>query len=184
MANSRLLLVGGLGGALVLGLTAPALAQFDVEGLAKKAAGKAAGTANDAVRGKAEKDVNAKLLAEGRKNQCSFKSDSDQLVPGCDAKLKNLASALVRAKSQLDTAGVHSFKFEVTGHTDTAGKADHNKELSEKRAQAIVKELIARGIPNGEIIAVGKGSEQPLVKPDNTPAKKAKNRRYDIQLRL
>ena len=48
----------------------------------------------------------------------------------------------------------------------------------------IVKELVARGISHGEIIAVGMGSEQPLVTPDNTPAKKAKNRRYEIQVRL
>jgi outer membrane protein OmpA-like peptidoglycan-associated protein len=47
-----------------------------------------------------------------------------------------------------------------------------------------VKELVSRGIPASEIIAVGKGSEQPLVTPDNTPAKKAKNRRYEIRVRL
>jgi outer membrane protein OmpA-like peptidoglycan-associated protein len=28
------------------------------------------------------------------------------------------------------------------------------------------------------------GSDKPLVTPDNTPAKKAKNRRYEIQVRL
>ncbi|MFL5347920.1 MAG: OmpA family protein, partial [Hyalangium sp.] len=30
----------------------------------------------------------------------------------------------------------------------------------------------------------GRGSEQMLVKPDDTPAKKAKNRRYEIQVRF
>jgi outer membrane protein OmpA-like peptidoglycan-associated protein len=28
------------------------------------------------------------------------------------------------------------------------------------------------------------GSEHPVVTPDNTPAKKAKNRRYEIQVQL
>ena len=28
------------------------------------------------------------------------------------------------------------------------------------------------------------GSERPVVTPDDTPAKKAKNRRYEIQVRL
>jgi hypothetical protein len=28
------------------------------------------------------------------------------------------------------------------------------------------------------------GSEQPLVKPDNTPAKQAKNRRYEVRVRF
>ena len=153
---------------------------IDLDGLAKKAVG----SAQSAATGKIEQKVNAKLLTEARKNQCSFKTDTDELAPGCDAKLKKLTNALVEAKKQLDAAGVHSYKFEVSGHTDTSGSAEHNKELSEKRAQVIVKELTARGIAPGEIIAVGMGSEKPLVAPDNTPAKKAKNRRYEIRVRL
>jgi OOP family OmpA-OmpF porin len=47
-----------------------------------------------------------------------------------------------------------------------------------------VKELAAKGVPADEIEAVGMGSERPLVKPDDTPAKKARNRRYEIQVRL
>jgi OmpA-OmpF porin, OOP family len=145
---------------------------------------KAKGAATSAGKDKVEKEVNDKLLAEGRKNQCSFKTDSDQLMPGCDAKIKKLADALVDAKKNLQTAGVKTYKFEVSGHTDSSGKADHNKELSGKRAATIVKELVARGISPGEIISIGMGSERPLVTPDNTPAKKAKNRRYEIQVRL
>jgi len=145
---------------------------------------KAKGAAESGAKGKAEKEVNAKLLEEGRKNQCSFKTDSDQLMPGCDGKIKKLADALVDAKKRLQMAGVKAYKFEVSGHTDSSGKADHNKELSGKRAQVIVKELVNRGISQSEIIAIGMGSERPLVTPDNTPAKKAKNRRYEIQVRL
>ena len=151
-----------------------------LDDIAKKAGGAAASAGKD----KAEKDVNAKLLAEGRKNQCSFKTDSDQLMPGCDAKIKKLADALVDAKKTLQMAGVKSYKFEVSGHTDSSGKADHNKELSGKRAATIVKELVARGIAPSEIISIGMGSDKPVVTPDNTPAKKAKNRRYEIQVRL
>ena len=79
---------------------------------------------------------------------------------------------------------VQNFKFEVSGHTDTSGNASHNKELSEKRASVIAKEEQARGVPKNEIVSVGKGSKAPLVKPDNTPAKKAKNRRYEVRVRL
>ena len=48
----------------------------------------------------------------------------------------------------------------------------------------IVKELIAKGIPEKEIESVGKGSSERLVKPDDTPAKRAKNRRYEVRVRL
>ena len=169
---------------LVLGLCLMCLPTsahaLDLGGLAKKATGSAASGARD----KAVKEVNAKLLTEGRKNQCSFKTDSDELAAGCDNKLKNLANSLVDAKKRLSVAGVTSFKFEVSGHTDSSGKPEHNKELSGKRAAVIERELIARGIAKSDILAVGMGSERPLVTPDNTPAKKAKNRRYEIQLRF
>jgi len=154
----------------------PALAQ-DPLGMAKQLAGQ---TATKQV----EAEVNKKLLAEGHKNQCSFKTDTDQLEPGCDKKLKNLSGALVEAKKHLDAAGLSNYKFEVSGHTDSSGSAAHNKELSGKRAAVIVKELVARGVPEREIIAVGMGSERPLVSPDNTASKKAKNRRYEVQVRL
>src|SRR3954468_6510526 len=145
--------------------------------MAKKAAGKA-------TTGKLEGEINQRLLAESRKNQCSFKSDTDVLDKGCDKKMRNLANALIDAKKRLNGAHVQNFKFEVSGHTDTSGKASHNKELSQKRAAVVVKELTAKGIPQNEIVAVGKGSEEPLVKKDDTPAKKAKNRRYEIRVRL
>jgi len=153
---------------------------IDLGGLAQKAVG----GANNAAHDKAAKEINAKLLADGRKNQCSFKSDSDELTPGCDQKLKNLTNALIEAKKRLKLAGITDFKFEVSGHTDSSGKAEHNKELSQKRAAVIVKELVARGVATSEIIALGLGSERPLVTPDTTPAQKAKNRRYEIQVRF
>ncbi|WP_163861798.1 OmpA family protein [Myxococcus eversor] len=143
----------------------------------KKAAG-------DAGKSTVEKRVNTKLTDEAKKNQCSFKTGTAELTPGCDGKLKKLASALIDAKKQLTSAGVKTYKFEVSGHTDSTGDAAKNKQLSEQRAEAIVKELVARGISRGEIIAVGLGADRPLVTPDNTEAKKAKNRRYELQVRL
>ena len=175
------LVVGaGLAVFTVMGLVLPGARAIDLGGLADKAKGAAGNAAHD----KAAKEANAKLTAEARKNQCSFKTDSDELAPGCDAKLKKLVNALIEVKKNLKIAGVTSFKFEVSGHTDSSGKADHNKELSGKRAAVIVRELVARGIAPGEIISLGMGSDKPLVTPDDTPAKKAKNRRYEIQVRF
>ncbi len=167
---------------LALGLTAarPASAQLDIGGLAKDVAD-AAGSAG---RDKVVKEVNAKLKAEGRKNQCSFKTDSDELMPGCDRKVKNLATALTLVKKRLKLANVTNYKFEVSGHTDSRGTADHNKALSAKRAAVMVRELVSRGIDENEIVSVGMGSERPIVARDDTPAKQAKNRRYEIQLRF
>jgi OOP family OmpA-OmpF porin len=144
----------------------------------------AKGAAGKATTQKLEQQINQRLLSESRKNQCSFKTDTDVLEKGCDSKLRNLVTALIDAKKRLDTASLQNFKFEVSGHTDSSGNAAHNKDLSQKRAQMILKELVARGVPDKEIVAVGKGSEAPLVKPDDTPAKKARNRRYEVRVRL
>jgi OmpA-OmpF porin, OOP family len=161
---------------VVLAISTAALAQSPWD-LAKKVAGNQASS-------HVEKEINSRLLAEGRKNQCSFKTDSEQLMPGCNQKLKNLASALINAKKNLNSAGVSNFKFEVSGHTDSTGNAAHNKELSGRRAAVIAKELVSRGVPENEITSIGMGADKPLVSPDNTAAKKAKNRRYEIQVRL
>jgi OmpA-OmpF porin, OOP family len=144
---------------------------------AKKAAG-------GATTGKLEKEINKRLLEEARKNQCSFKSGTAELEKGCDGKAKKLAGSLIDAKKKLNAAGVQNYRFVVSGHTDTTGSAEKNKALSADRAQVMVKQLVAKGVPPGEIESVGMGSEKPLVTPDDTPAKKAKNRRYEVQLKL
>lgn len=134
--------------------------------------------------GKLEKEINRRLLAEGRKNQCSFKTDTDVLEPGCDGKMRRLSNALVDAKKKLNGGGITNFKFVVSGHTDSTGAAKHNEELSGRRAAVVERELVAKGIPAAEIESVGMGSRKPLVTPDDTPAKRAKNRRYEVQVRL
>ena len=160
----------------------------EVQNAAKQVGNKAVeaskGAAGKSITGKLEKEINTRLLDEARKNQCSFKSDSDVLEPGCDGKAKKLANTILDAKKKLAGAGINGFKFEVSGHTDTRGNAAHNKELSARRAAVMVKQLVAQGVPAGDIISVGMGAEQPLVKPDDTPAKQAKNRRYELRVRL
>jgi OOP family OmpA-OmpF porin len=162
--------------AVALFALVPVLAQGQAWDLAKKAGG--------AATGKLEGEINKRLLEEGRKNQCSFKSGTADLEPGCDAKSTKLAKELIDAKKKLTNAGVKNFKFVVSGHTDSSGDEANNKKLSEERAGVMVKQLVAKGVPPAEIEAVGMGSSKPIEKPDDTPAKKAKNRRYEVQVRL
>jgi outer membrane protein OmpA-like peptidoglycan-associated protein len=165
-----------LAAALLLALAPAALAQTPWDA-AKKAAGSAS-------VGKLEKEINRRLLEEARKNQCSFKTDTAELEKGCDQKMTRLSNALVDAKKKLSGAGVKNFTFVVSGHTDSSGNAAHNEELSKRRAAVVEQELVAKGISKTEIESIGMGSKKPLVKPDDTPAKKAKNRRYEVQVRL
>lgn len=162
--------------ALAAALAASPAAALDAWGLAKKAGG--------ATTGKLEKELNRRLLEEGRKHQCAFKSGTTELEPGCPAKAEKLASALIDAKRKLSGAGVKSFKFVVSGHTDSTGDAAANRALSAARAEVMVRQLVAKGVAAGDIEAVGMGSDRPLERPDDTPAKRARNRRYEVQVRL
>lgn len=126
--------------------------------------------------------LNTKLHDVAQKDQCPFKEGTEQLEPGCDKKLADLAAAVLDARKALDRAGVSHYTFVVYDHMDSGIEAKHAQELTEKRAAVIVKELVSRGVPKDQLRAIGMGSAKPLVKPDNSPAKRAKNRRYEITI--
>ena len=172
----------------VLMLTlAPALAHAGMlDNLKEKAEKKAESSARAKGNEKIAAQVNKRLLKESRKNQCSFKSGTDQIENPkvCAGKSQKLANEIVDVKKYLQSQGYGGFKFVVTGHTDSSGDPAKNKELSQRRAEVMVKELISKGVHKDDIEALGMGSERMLVKPDNTPAKKAKNRRYEVEVRF
>jgi len=140
--------------------------------------------ADPAAVSKLEDELNQRLLTEARFDQCAFAGGSIKFVRPCDDKLDKLAKVIADTRKKLAAAKVKTFKFEVSGHTDSTGDAAKNKDLTAKRAAVIVKELVKRGVPEGEIEAVGKGSESPLVTPDDSALKKAKNRRYELRVHL
>lgn len=52
---------------------------------------------------------------------------------------------------------------EIGGHTDSRGNDDYNQKLSERRAQAVVDSLIARGIAKERLVVKGYGETEPRV---------------------
>jgi OOP family OmpA-OmpF porin len=72
-------------------------------------------------------------------------------------------------------------RIEISGHTDNVGKDEYNKELSQKRADAVKQYFINKGIKAERLTAIGYGMEKPIA--DNkTSAGKAKNRRTEFRL--
>ncbi|TGQ66171.1 flagellar motor protein MotB [Mesorhizobium sp. M00.F.Ca.ET.186.01.1.1] len=72
-----------------------------------------------------------------------------------------------------------SLKVEVSGYTDSDGSPDANKQLSERRAQAVADAIVAAGIPRTQITATGYGEERPVAAND-TSKNKALNRRIEF----
>ncbi len=70
---------------------------------------------------------------------------------------------------------------EIQGHTDNTGKAEQNKKISQKRAEAVKDYLVKKGVPAERLSAVGYGQEQPIA--DNKTAKgRQKNRRVEFKI--
>jgi outer membrane protein OmpA-like peptidoglycan-associated protein len=72
-------------------------------------------------------------------------------------------------------------RFEISGHTDNRGTAEHNRDLSQRRAQAVVDYLIKKGIAADRLQSAGYGFDRPLAE-NTTAAGRAKNRRTEFQL--
>jgi len=82
-------------------------------------------------------------------------------------------------------------EIELSGHTDTQGSAEHNQQLSQNRAKAVVEYLVAKGISAKRFEYKGYGEERPIISDAeiakmNTEAEKkaahANNRRTEIKV--
>jgi outer membrane protein OmpA-like peptidoglycan-associated protein len=69
----------------------------------------------------------------------------------------------------------------VKGYTDTLGRPEYNKTLSEFRANVVRAYLVGKGISSTRIEAVGMGEENPL-QPNTNVASRAANRRVEIEI--
>ncbi len=70
-------------------------------------------------------------------------------------------------------------KIEISGHTDSQGKAEDNRRLSLDRAKSVKDYLVMRGISADRISVAGYGPDKPLAS-NNTAEGRAKNRRVEI----
>jgi outer membrane protein OmpA-like peptidoglycan-associated protein len=67
----------------------------------------------------------------------------------------------------------------VVGHTDNVGSAAYNAQLSQERALAVARELIANGTAASRITVSGRGFQEPIAS-NATAAGRAENRRVEI----
>ncbi len=95
------------------------------------------------------------------------------------SELTGAARKVIHAAADTAKAG-NAVHLIVTGHTDTVGSAPYNQGLSERRAASVKNELVADGLPAGEIEAVGVGKTGLLV-PTGDGVREAQNRRATIE---
>ncbi|MBN8482304.1 MAG: OmpA family protein [Xanthomonadales bacterium] len=68
----------------------------------------------------------------------------------------------------------------VVGHTDAKGSADHNRDLSRRRAANVVRALVADyGIDASRLAPRGAGADEPVA-PNDSEEGRARNRRVEL----
>jgi outer membrane protein OmpA-like peptidoglycan-associated protein len=107
------------------------------------------------------------------KQQVHFERDSATILDDSSSLLEQVADTLERTPS--------IEHVEIQGHTDDSGTPDHNKELSEARANAVLTWLVAHGIDPARLSAHGYGQERPI-SPNVSPLSRARNRRVQFMI--
>lgn len=101
----------------------------------------------------------------------NFDVDSDKLRPDATPALQQILEALT---ANPDIA------VNIEGHTDSDGADDHNLDLSQRRAAAVVQWLTERKIPATRLQSTGKGESQPIAE-NASAVGRAMNRRVEVK---
>lgn len=100
----------------------------------------------------------------------NFASDSHEILEDSFDLLDHIAQLL---KNHPEIKTMH-----VIGHTDASGSAEHNLQLSNRRANSVMAALQSRGVTQ-TLDADGKGKTQPICT-ESTPECHRKNRRVEF----
>jgi len=75
-----------------------------------------------------------------------------------------------------------SERLVLAGHSDLIGAEKYNSGLSKRRAEAVKKALVAKGIASSRIQTRGEGSKYPLASNDNEEEGRELNRRVEFKI--
>ena len=99
-----------------------------------------------------------------------FDSGKAQFKPSSLNTLRAVLEVMKRAPDR---------RFRIAGHTDSDGGDDYNQDLSERRAQTVIRWLVDNGIDEARLDGVGFGETRPAA-PNDTESGKALNRRVQL----
>nr|WP_207202263.1 MULTISPECIES: OmpA family protein [unclassified Pseudomonas] len=101
--------------------------------------------------------------------------------PGTGTELDAQAKAKLQVILEFLKADPTVNHIELDGHSDNSGNRLTNRDLSRRRALAVLDYLKANGIPESQITMRFHGERYPLA-PNTNPANRAKNRRVNVHL--
>jgi len=109
----------------------------------------------------------------GETQTVTFKTNSSELSEGAKGTLDRVASDVGNMRT--------GFMIEVQGFTDAQGPDSYNLNLSQHRADSVLRYLVGKGVPLYRVSIVGLGKASPVA--DNkTRAGRDQNRRVEIRI--
>jgi OOP family OmpA-OmpF porin len=72
-------------------------------------------------------------------------------------------------------------KIRIEGHTDSDGTNKYNKDLSNRRAKAVMEYILKAGVDESRMVSEGFGEDRPIASND-TDEGKAQNRRVEFNI--
>ena len=115
-------------------------------------------------------------LAEGKFLYSTVLSDDSVKFPTDGSKLSTEAETRLMDFVQKLKADNRNVYVEIQGHTDATGGPAYNKELGEKRAEAVRLFMNEQGVALNRMAAISYGQDAPVA-PKNTKEGRAMNRR-------
>lgn len=106
------------------------------------------------------------------KSDILFDTGKSDLKPAAQQNINELAAIMKKYPENVLT---------IRGYTDDTGTQMVNNPLSQRRADAVMNQLVTAGIPAGTAKSVGMGAANPL-DPAKTAAARSKNRRVEIEI--
>ena len=104
-------------------------------------------------------------------NNLLFETASDKILPVSLPELKRIALFVQ----------TYGYSVRLAGHTDNIGKPEDNKELSQRRAESVKRQLVEYGCDAAKIKAFGYGDTRPVASND-TEEGRQQNRRVEITI--
>jgi len=131
---------------------------------------------------KQQKELEAAKVAEVKRTENGlvvqmagdilFETGSSALKPQSVDDLEKMGDILAKYSDD---------RIKVYGYTDSQGGKAANEELSLRRADAVKRVLVGRGVQEKQITSLGMGEAQPVAT-NSTSAGRSKNRRVELHI--
>lgn len=106
------------------------------------------------------------------KSDILFDTGKSDLKPAAKQNIGKMAAIMKKYPENVLT---------IKGYTDSTGSKEINREISEKRAEAVKYQLILGGVPADTVSVLGMGPSSPLAS-NKTEEGRRQNRRVEIEI--